>query len=390
MMKMEVKKNIKTIWYFPLETVNSRYTEQLCKYWIPNNIKKFLNKGDRFKIINGVKIDKEISVGIVFDATGRGIYSLGQISKFLYHIRKGDVKNNDILFFQDFWTPGIEAIQYALDLYNIKVKVYSRCWAQSVDKYDFTYMMKKWIRNIELGYDNFHKDGGIFVGSSIHKRQLRSAGFKSPIHVLSLPVDNTEVKQRIKHFQKNTECAIIFSSRLDKEKNPLFMLEIAKQFLKKYPNWKFYVTTSGKEIRSNMDGIINKIRDFSKENPRFIIKEGLTKNEYYKLLCKCKIQLNTSFQDYVAFTAIEASICECDLCYPNFRSFPEFIPKDRMYNPWDIKDVLNVIDDCIKNPQQHIWILELTKYALLKECEIIVNDSLKEIVVWKNKSKFIK
>jgi len=381
---------MKTIWYFPLEIVKSRYTKQLCNYWIPDGINKCKQHNDKFEIIKGQSIDTNIKVGQVLDATGRGIYSLTQVSNFLKKIRAGDVKDGDVLYIQDFWTPGIEAIFYAVDLYNIKLHIYSMVHAQSVDKYDFTYPMRKWMRPIELGYDKAHQYGGLFVASSIHKKQLRSAGFTSPIHVVSLPFGIDEVKERIKNIHRNTEKAIIFSSRLDKEKNPEFMLKVAKKFLDKYKDWKFYVTTSGKEIRSNQKGIIKKIRNFSKKNKRFIIKEGISKNEYYKLLCKCKIQLNTSLQDYVSWTVIEASICECDLCYPNFRSFPEFMPKDRMYRPWNVSDVLRTIKDCIDNPKQHKWIAEISDYGRLKECKIICNGSKKEINIWKEKNRFIK
>jgi len=51
------------------------------------------------------------------------------------------------------------------------------CHAQSVDTYDFTYTMKEWMRPIELGYDKMFKYGGIFVGSSIHKKQLKIWAF---------------------------------------------------------------------------------------------------------------------------------------------------------------------------------------------------------------------
>jgi glycosyltransferase involved in cell wall biosynthesis len=375
---------MKTIWYFPLESLKSRYTEQLCKKWMPDAIKFFKKDEDKFIIIEGESIDTEIKVGAVLDATGRGIYSLTQVANFLKEIRAGKVKDGDVLYVQDFWTPGLEAIFYACDLYNIKLKVYSMCHAQSVDEYDFTYQMKDWMRFIELGYDKGHQYGGIFVASSIHKKQLRAAGFKSPIHVVSLPFGLVEVKNRIHKSAQNYHNGVVYSSRLDKEKNPQFMLSVAKEFLRTHPNWEFYVTTSGKELRSNIPGMVDKIKMFAKTEPRFIIKEGISKNSYYNLLCKCKIQLNTSLQDYVSWTVIEASICGCDLCYPNFRSFPEFIPKDRLYKPWVVNDVIRVLNQCIAHPKRHDWIAEISNDGRLCEAKIICNSSSYEINIWKD------
>lgn len=382
---------MQTIWYFPLEYVKSRYTEQLCKYWIPDAIEKNADfSRQQFKVIEGTTEERDIKVGQVLDATGRGKYSLSQINNFLTEIEKGNVKNNDILYIQDFWTPGLEAIFYALHLYNIKLYIYSMCHAQSVDEYDFTYSMREWMRPIELGYDRMHT--GIFVGSSIHRQQMRDAGFRAPIHVVSLPISEDEVKNRIKNFKINTEKAIVFSSRLDKEKNPEFMLKLAKTFLRKHRDWKFYISTSSKQLRSNDSDIINKIKKYAKQNKRFIIKENLSKDEYYQLLCKCKIQLNTSLQDYVSWTLLEASLCGCELCYPDYRSFPECVPDDRRYKVWQIKDAMRILNKCIKNPRTHYDIPKLSDVGRLVEGYIIthptiINNTKKEINIWEYKRK---
>lgn len=376
----------KTIWYFPLESVKSRYTKQLCEVWIPEGIKEKINKKDKFRIIKGESIEDDIKVGAVLDATGRGVYSLTQIKNFLLKIRKGEVKNNDVLYIQDFWTPGLEAIQYALDLYNIKLKVYSMLHAQSVDEYDFTYPMRYWMRNFELGIDKLHEYGGIFVGSSIHKEQLKNAGFVSPIHVVSLPFYPEEVKERIKDIKINTKNNIVFSSRLDKEKNPYFMLGVAKKFLEKYKDWTFTITSGG-FFRSNVLDFIEEIKEYAKKEKRFILKENISKDDYYKELCESKIQLNTSYQDYVSWTVIESTYCGCDICYPNFRSFPEFINKDRLYNPFEIESALNILQRCISNSRTHYHIPNISNFGRLIECDIICNGSEIEVNIWSENLK---
>jgi glycosyltransferase involved in cell wall biosynthesis len=375
-----------TIWYFPLEIVKSRYTEQLCKRWLPSAVNKFRDKEQNFKVIEGENVPHEINVGCVLDATGRGHYSLSQVNNFLKEIENNNVNNGDIIYLQDFWTPGIEAIQYALDLYNIKdIKIYSMLHAQSVDEYDFTYQMKEWMRPIELGYDKMHNKGGIFVGSSIHKNQLEKAGFTSPIHVVSLPFDINDVYNMISKNEFNTENAIVYSSRFDWEKNPEFMLQIANEFLFRYKDCKFYVTTSANKIRSNKDGIVDKIYKMAEENNRFIIKEGISKDEYYKILCRCKIQLNTSLQDYVSWTLLEATTCGCDIVYPNYRSFPECVPSDRLYKPFVVTEALKIIEDCINNPRTHFDIPEKSNIGRLLEGYIICNGIDENINIWDNK-----
>ena len=141
--------------------------------------------------------------------------------------------------------------------------------AQSVDEYDFTYPMRKWMRGFELGLDK--RMTGIFVGSSIHKEQLRTAGFEAPIHVVSLPFGLTQTLNKLPDYDSNSERKpfVVYSSRLDKEKNPFFMMEVAQEFLDIHPEWEWHVTTSGKELRSMLPGVIDELRKLAKQEPRF-------------------------------------------------------------------------------------------------------------------------
>ena len=139
--------------YFPLEPVKSRYTHQLCNEkdgWMPQALRD--HPWASIHYINGKEVAPDIRVGAVLDAAGRSIYSLSQVASFIEMIAAGKVSNGDVLYFQDFWTPGIEAIYYTLNLYNIKVRVYAMVHAQSVDPHDFTYYMRRWMRGVELGY----------------------------------------------------------------------------------------------------------------------------------------------------------------------------------------------------------------------------------------------
>lgn len=375
-----------TIWYLPLEIVKARYTEQLCKYWIPEAIKFYSSKkGYEFKIIEGENVSIDIKAGTVLDATGRGKYSLTQCANFLREIEMGNVKDGDILYIQDYWTPGLESIFYAAHLYNIKLKIYSMCHAQSVDEFDFTYGMRDWMRFYELGLDKVST--GIFVGSTIHKKQMRKAGFEAPIHVVSLPIGLEEVKNRIKKISKKKEKIVVFTSRLDWEKNPEFMLKVAEEFLEKHKDWQWFVTTSGKILRSNTPEVIQKAFELSIRNPRFVLRQDLSKDEYYEILCKASIQFNCSKQDYVSWTLLEASICDCDICYPYFRSFPECVTKSRMYINENKDDALRILDECINKPKKHRKIARISDFGRMLEAYIIVNGIDKEVNVWKPKQR---
>lgn len=370
------------LFYFPLEPVKSRYTFQLSNLWMPHSFKQF---DWNIITIEGKELkEKDIKVGHVLDSIGRSIYSFSQITNFLENfLDKGLVKNNDVIFFQDFWTPGIEAIYYALDLHKIKVRTYSMLHAQSVDEYDFTYDMKEWMRPFELGIDNIHKTGGIFVGSTIHREQLRQANFKSPIHVLSLPLDKYEVICN-KHSVKKKK-QIVYSSRMNTEKNPLFMIETAKRFLELNKDYVWICTTSSPKFRSDSDLILTELYKFASMNDRFILKENLSKEEYYIILNESEIQFNSALQDYVSWTMLEAVSFGCKLVYPNFRSFSECVlDKEYLYNSFNVEDSLSTLQKVtnmnLSNFQNKV--LDISNLGRLFESYIMYNDVKKEFNVW--------
>ena len=360
---------MKNIWYFGLEPLKERYTQQLSEVWMP---KTFKNYDVNFISVEGeLQTGKEIRVGAVLDAVGRGQYCLSQCSNFLDKIRKEEVKEGDVIFLQDFWTAGIESIFYALDLYGYKdISVYGMLHAQSVDEYDFTYSMKEWMRPYELGLDK--RMSGIFVGSTIHRSQLREAGFNSPIHVVSLPIDYEDVKATApKEYPK--ENTVIHTSRLDREKNPYFLLEVAKKFLNENPKWTFKITTSGSEFRSSVNGVVNDLYEYAKKEPRFILLKNITKQEYYYELKKAKIQFNCGLQDYVSWTSLEADVFNCVLVYPNFRSFKEMYHITHKYMPFSIDSALETLNNATTKVNKGSHLAKLSDVGRRLEGHIVFN-----------------
>jgi glycosyltransferase involved in cell wall biosynthesis len=372
--------NKRKLFYFGLEPLKARYTYQLCKEWMPAAFEPYRDQIDFIEVEGEFDEDQEIKVGAVLDAIGRGKYSLTQCNTFLQHIYSNNVSSGDIIYLQDYWTPGLDAIWYALDLYNINVQVYAMLHAQSVDEYDFTYPMREWMRHYELGLDK--RMTGIFVGSTIHKEQLRSAGWTAPIHVVSLPFDKQATLRKLTTIPVDKQDVIVYSSRLDKEKNPFFMMAVAEEFLQRHPTYEWHVTTSGKTFRSMMPDVIQSMQELALRQPRFKLLSGLTKEEYYTELATCKIQFNSSLQDYVSWTVIESTTFGADIVFPNFRSFPEFIDNDRLYVPFNQKLAVQAIEHAISNPKTHSYISDISDLGRRMEAYIIANQYPYEICIW--------
>ena len=375
---------MRKLFYFGLEPLKARYTYQLSKEWMPATFEPYANELEFIDVQGEFAPDQQIKIGAVLDAVGRGKFAMSQCANFLDMLNRDEVNDGDIIFLQDYWHPGIESILYAIDLYGIDLKIYSMLHAQSVDEYDFTYPMRNWMRGFELGLDK--RMTGIFIGSTVHKEQLREAGFTAPIHVVSLPIHKEATLAKLPgHDSLDKQDVIVYSSRLDKEKNPFFMMEVAKEFLKQKPDFEWHVTTSGKEFRSMLPGAIDALNKLAKEEPRFKLLNGLTKEEYYTELATCRIQFNSALQDYVSWTVIEATAFGADIVYPNFRSFPEFIDSDRMYKPFNVQSAINTLHDVLDAPKTHYDIVDTSDLGRQMEGYIIANDYDKEICVWHEK-----
>jgi glycosyltransferase involved in cell wall biosynthesis len=375
---------MRKLFYFGLEPLKARYTYQLSKEWMPATFKPYADKVEFVDISGDFDPDQQIKVGAVLDAIGRGKFAMSQCTNFLDMINRDEVRDNDIIFLQDYWHPGIESILYALDLYGIKVKIYAMLHAQSIDEYDFTYPMRNWMRGFELGLDK--SLAGIFVGSTIHKDQLRAAGFVAPIHVVSLPLHKEMTLKKYPAYNpiNAKEKKIVFSSRLDKEKNPFFMIEVASKFLARNSDYTWVITTSGKSFKSMVPGVIEELEKLAAAQPRFKLLSNLTKEEYYHELATAQIQFNSSLQDYVSWTILESTAFGCDVVFPNFRSFPEFIPQDRLYMPFSVADAVQTLNRVVNNSYNKDFshLSDIADLGRRTEAFIMVSDYDKELNIW--------
>lgn len=364
------------IFYFGIPHVKNRTTGQQTSNWIPNAYNRL---GIDIIQVEGEEVDSDVT-GVIFDSTGRGIYSLTQTASFLRMIREKEVKNGDKIHYQDLWTPGIEALYYSAYLEKLDLYIYTTVWAQSVDEYDFTYPMRSWMRFFELGIDKGLK--GIFVGNQKLKDLLVQSGFTSPIHVVGLPYNSQEVYNRVDHQKQNTSNAVIYTSRLDTEKNPLFMIQTAKEFLKRNPDWEWWVCSGLNGLRSNDGLALQSLYKIIETEPRFKFFGGLSKQEYYEKLNEAKIIFNCALQDWVSYTIIEATTLGCEIVYPNFRGFPEFVPTDRMYRAFNIDSALSVLNFAMANPRTHPDIPYLSDLGALLMAYIVNNGIDREVNIW--------
>lgn len=351
------------LYYMPLEAYKARYTMQWSAPktgWLE---RRWRDASVSYKRIEGrdeaLENRGEIKVGSVVDGVGRSIYAMAQIKELLLLAEQGQVSSSDVIYFDDFWHPGMEALRYAFDLMGIRPRMFAFLHAQSVDEFDFTYPMRHWMRHYERG--NAAILDGIFVcGPCL--QELVARGGIAPIEkviVTGHPYASDEVVERMfkdsegqwsPPWDEIRENKVVFTSRFDAEKNPHFFLDIVEHFAINNEDVRFVLCTGGKQIKSTDPSAIERLHSMLKSYPEHLeLKENLEKEEYYRELCTAKVQLNTADQDFVAITLLEASTAGTYPIYPYFRSFPETFEyrPGFMYQRLNLEDAVQMIRDVV-------------------------------------------
>jgi hypothetical protein len=333
------------------------------------NERVFKKRGIEYEIVTGHELttDKNIVTGSVLDAHGRSYYSLTQTANLIKLMKEGKITCDDIIFYEDLFTPGIECLPYIMDQVNpnYRPKVYVRCLAQSIDPDDFVNRegMFRWMRPFEEMVDNFVT--AILVASEEMVSHLRIAGFKAPIYVTGLPFGKEEVQNRV--FPNHSDLyakprssrtrRVAFAARWDDEKQPDFYMDLAEKFYKYYPDVEFAVFSGHPTLKSNRQEYVDRANLLQNgTTANFKVYTGLKKDDYYKLLADSLVLFNCALQDWVSNTVSEADALNTLTLYPAYRSFPEVFANNssNMYIPWSIDDAMHRLAYMVENPNTFV------------------------------------
>lgn len=345
---------MRKLFYMGLESYEARYTLQLQDW----NEREFKKHGIDYEIIKGEELDnsKAIVTGSVLDAHGRSYYSLSQTMNLVQKMKNGEITSDDVIFYEDMFTPGLECLPYIMDQSppEYRPKVFLRFLAQTTDPDDFLIRegMFDWMRRYEQMVDEFVT--GIIVASEEFVAHLRTAGFKKPIYVTGLPFGKEEVQERIPNPKPLIERSnrVGFAARWDDEKQPHFYMDLAEEYYDIDPTVEFAIFCGHPELKSSDQEYVDRALALQEGNTaNFKIYTGLKKDEYYNLLADSKVLFNCALQDWVSNTVSEADSFGTLTLYPAYRSFPEVFANNgrHLYVPWSMEDCVsklsNMFDD---------------------------------------------
>jgi len=348
------KMKMRKLFYMGLESYEARYTLQLQDW----NEREFKKHDIDYEIIKGEELDnsKAIVTGSVLDAHGRSYYSLSQTMNLVQKMKNGEITSDDVIFYEDMFTPGLECLPYIMDQSpeEYRPKVFLRFLAQTTDPDDFLIRegMFDWMRRYEQMVDEFVT--GIIVASEEFVAHLRTAGFKKPIYVTGLPFGKEEVQERVPNPKPLNERSnrVGFAARWDDEKQPHFYMDLAEEYYKIDPTVEFAIFCGHPELKSSDQEYVDRALALQEgDTANFKIYTGLKKNDYYNLLADSRVLFNCALQDWVSNTVSEADTFGTLTLYPAYRSFPEVFANNgrHLYVPWSMEDCVsklsNMFDD---------------------------------------------
>lgn len=340
-----------------LEPYKARYTLQLQDW----NEAVFIARGIDYVIVPGDTLgnDQAIVTGQVLDAHGRTYFGMSQLMNLVKMMKTGEVTNEDVIYFEDMFQPGIESLPYILDQIDSahRPRIFVRCLAQSIDPDDFVHVwgMQKWMGQYEKMVDSFVD--GVLATNEEMVMHMKIAGWDAPIYNISgLAFGKDEVQSRVATITPWSERKhrVVFSARWDQEKQPDFYMDLVEAYFERHPESAVeFAVCSGSKLKSNNDSYMNRTMNMVNIG-QLKVYEDLGKNDYYDIVNNSRVVFNCALQDWVSNTVSEADALGCNVLYPAYRSFPETFANDhtRLYVPWSIEDALDKLEKLLQRPHE--------------------------------------
>ena len=345
---------MRKLFYMGLEPYKARYTLQLQEW----NRVVFERRGINYVIVPGETLsnDQAIVTGQVLDAHGRTYFGMSQLMNLVRMMKTGECNNEDVIYFEDMFQPGIESLPYILNQIDPahRPRIFVRCLAQSIDPDDFVHVwgMSKWMAAYEKMVDSFVD--GVLATNEEMVMHMKVANWTAPLYNISgLAFGKAEVQSRVTSIKPFDERKrrVVFSARWDQEKQPDFYMDLIEAWHKRYPDSDVeFCVCSGGKLKSNNESYMARTRELEARG-MLTLHQDLEKNDYYNIVNDSRVVFNCALQDWVSNTVSEADALGCNVLYPAYRSFPEAFANDhtRLYVPWSLEDAINKLENLLEH-----------------------------------------
>jgi len=315
---------------FPLEPLDARYTKQWFDE-VPVYIQNYLDSvGDSGTVysIAGQQNSQTTTSGAFLNFTDTNYWKSSQVLEFVKLFEAGNVADDAVFLFTDFWNPVIIQIAYMRDLMGTNWKIHSIAHAGAYDPSDILgyKMREEWPHDFERSL--FYACDATYFASEFHRDMF---------------LTNLNISSEFHH-------RAVFSGQ-----PYMYLFDILS---------KYNTTTKTDTImwphRYNDDKQPEIAEDLSDIFDVFITqKHQLSKDEYYAKLASSKIVFSCSLHENLGMSMIEGSLVGCipivpDRCAYSEIYFDEFKYPSEWTTSFDAydkhkDDIIAFIQDKIDN-----------------------------------------
>ena len=295
--------------YLPLEHIEQRYTVHMDR-----DIREYLNrKGICYTYLEPQVFSHEIKHGSFLDADNTVYRQFYQFQNLIKGLLSGEIDKDETLFVTDIWNFALLAVPYLNFFSGYKLKVRGIVHAGSFTDTDFVRRMERVYKGFEESlFDICDK---IYVGSQFIKDDIIQKRYVNPdkLVVTGLPLDWLNLR-RYADMGLEKRNLIVFNGRNVDEKQP-YLFDLLQ---KKLPQYE-YINTQ---------------------------KEGLSKEEYYKVLSQAKCIVSFALQENFGYGVQEAVALGCIPALPDRLAYREQFGTEYRYSCFD--DCVRLVRDIME------------------------------------------
>jgi glycosyltransferase involved in cell wall biosynthesis len=307
-----------------LESIPTRYT---CE-WKTHVPQLLASNGFDVEVIEGdLTIPDATTPGAFLNFGGTNMYKATQLHKLAELFTLGKIESGDHIVFTDAWHPAIINVKYMSELLNIPVITHGLWHAGSYDPNDFLGRLvgdKPWIRHAEQSFiEAFDYN---WLATDAHF-ELISKTYINSFFKTGWPMEYTKGMINSVKFDDKKNI-IVFPHRVAPEKRVDLFEELSQR------------------------------PELIKYEFRIPMLEGLTKEQYHKLLQSAKFAVSFAEQETLGISMYEAACAGAMPIVPDRLSYIEMYSKHFKHN-----DTIDDIVDIILSAEQHDMTLEIAVQA---------------------------
>jgi hypothetical protein len=265
----------------------------------------------------------------------------------------------------DVWLIGWAQIPLIEVINNKRGKKFGVVVGTVTNPYEPAVLMKHSINErFRLGI--YHK---LFVVSDWCKELLIDAypEMKDKIVTTGFPID-FNIYDSYKTVPKQPNL-VVFNQRFAVDKLQVIEIELSRKLIK--AGYKVYhLSEHTRDSLAYQNAVTGSLIDLMQDlGIEFIYNS--TKEAYYEKLAKAAFVVTTSISDMLPNSMLEAVYMGAVPIAPRYLSFPEFIHPDNLYSPYDLREMLDLIEQ--KPLREH----NIMKYSK----DVVIERYLKEMCV---------